>query len=169
LRFCTKRQELESFDRTAKLVRDEITAIKFENSSARSLGGSYGQPSPPTRSRSAKSGFNPCELHPVWTVWDMGAWGQLDPGDFPRSTDPSWARRCDAAIAHSNAKSASLSRRFGSFACSEMWVLSCANHSNTLAMSLFIISGFVTGTARADGTLPRERGPVSGEFISSRR
>src|SRR6476620_117977 len=54
-------------------------------------------------------------------------------------TAPSGDARCSAAaIAHSNAKLARLSRRFGSFACSAMWMLSCANHSNTLAMSLFI-------------------------------
>jgi hypothetical protein len=39
-------------------------------------------------------------------------------------TAPSGDARCSAAaIAHSNAKLARLSRRFGSFACSAMWML----------------------------------------------
>ena len=46
------------------------------------------------------------------------------------------ARRSAAAAPHSNANLVSVSRRFGSFECLAMSLLSCANHSNTLAMSI---------------------------------
>src|SRR4051812_32816426 len=46
------------------------------------------------------------------------------------------ALHCCAALAHSNANSANFSRRSRSAACSPMLLLSCANHSNTLAMSI---------------------------------
>ena len=45
------------------------------------------------------------------------------------------SRYSTAMMAHCNAKWANLSRRFGSFACSEMRRLSRANHSNRPGMS----------------------------------
>ena len=45
-------------------------------------------------------------------------------------------RHCCAAAVHSNANLRKVSRCLASLACSAAFMLSCANHSNTLAMSM---------------------------------